>query len=155
MSSIATTFLRKVVITVAITVIIKIVANRSHHLLWKFQYQYFIGIGQANKKISIIGIYWYLPTWKKKLTGWPTGNADLFWILLLPVTVNITFIFVQFINCGYGKFLKEKIYFMAGPVKSVLCFGLQIVTYPKAVVNQTEARFGIIRYSIQFGSVLF
>ena len=37
-------------------------------LLW----QYFIGIGQANKKISIIGIYWYLPIWKKAywLTDW-------------------------------------------------------------------------------------
>ena len=44
---------------------------------------------------------------------------------------------------------------MAGPVKFVLCFGLQIVTYPKAVVNRTEARFGIIWYSIRLGSVLF
>ena len=48
-----------------------------------------------------------------------------------------------------------KTYVPTGPVPIFLFYCLKVVTLRTAVVNRTEARFGIIRYSVWLGSVLF
>ena len=48
-----------------------------------------------------------------------------------------------------------KTYVPTGPVPIFFFYCLKVVTLRTAVVNRTEARFGIIRYSVRLGSVQF